>query len=786
MSTRRQFRPGLPGKLANETFNWAKDGIVEMKGEGMAKRRVRWPLLLVASSLFVLAFVRCDNRKATSGYNPVFHCDAYDIWPDSIDFHSGIVLRASGDSLLQIRADGITLREVSLKKPQGKMSVHTGIGIFDALFMLESVEPENTNYTSLMPYCLYLNPLSGNDGIRVLESREKNGYIVPMDTRLYQWPVINDNPQWLLAATELYKVTGNKRWLEKVGSVAEKVVREDCRVAYNAVTGLVGGMPRHIALIDDGLPEWFEPVDLFNSASLTVNVAYWGALKGLESITSEMARKNEKSHLPEVTIDSEKLRNAILRRLWIPDAGMLGALCYGYPLCPMSLKASDNLGQSLAIVAGMLSAPMGNAIIAKTPTESTGVDSFSPRWNAGENIGTISDINLAMWAVAASRTDNPERYNAAIGALLYRDADCLICGRQDGAFNRKLSALVLRGFLGMHFACDGIRFTPSVPLGMPGEKRVESLEYRKSILDITVRGTGNVVTSFSIDGQAAAPFFPASMEGRHKVEITLSDQPGEEAVAGAGSTGVMPMSPVVEWVDSCNAMVMASVEDGNAMGHDVRSGSKSRFQVYANGVMTEELSMHNYEFNNASFNKTAAIQIVSVEGDGKLTGFSSKPHLYIPPGNEIVVGLPDWAVPGTRIIKDKSIASQFVETNRWKNRVLRVEFEVDREGEYAFDAHYLYGLGIVNQRRRTALRSVAVDGDNVGIWVFPQLCAPRRERDSSDYWQTLASYTNPLKVHLAPGCHILEMKLYQPSPVYIDPTGNVVLSDYIRIVYLHS
>lgn len=133
------------------------------------------------------------------------------------------------------------------------------------------------------------------------------------------------------------------------------------------------------------------------------------------------------------------------------------------------------------------------------------------------------------------------------------------------------------------------------------------------------------------------------------------------------------------------------------------------------------------------------------------------------------------------MIEDRKLAERFVETGKWKNRVLKIEFDVAEDGDYAIDARYLNGLGIVNTRRRTALRSIDIDGERIGIWVFPQLCGIRRGYEASDDWQRRMAVTNPLKTHLTEGHHVLEMRLYQPNPVYIDPASNVVFSDIIRI-----
>ena len=100
--------------------------------------------------------------------------------------------------------------------------------------------------------------------------------------------------------------------------------------------------------------------------------------------------------------------------------------------------------------------------------------------------------------------------------------------------------------------------------------------------------------------------------------------------------------------------------------------------------------------------------------------------------------------------------------------------------------HYISGLGIVNARRRTALRALYVDGARKGIFVFPQHSGASLDRDGGYDWQTLTSFSNPLRVSLRKGVNTLELRLYQPSPVYIDPAANTILADFIRIIPLKT
>ena len=81
-----------------------------------------------------------------------------------------------------------------------------------------------------------------------------------------------------------------------------------------------------------------------------------------------------------------------------------------------------------------------------------------------------------------------------------------------------------------------------------------------------------------------------------------------------------------------------------------------------------------------------------------------------------------------------------------------------------------------------ALRSLVVNGERGGVFVFPQLSPKEWDKDMGDSWQTLGTFSNALRVHLNKGENRLELRFYQPSPVYVDPTANSILADFVRVI----
>ena len=718
-----------------------------------------------------LAMVLCLVLQGCAGHSRedtadrVLRDDSCDIWPDSIDLHNGVIVRAVGDSVLQVRVEGNVLRSIPLPAHDaaGAFSFQSDFPVIDALLRLETARPRRAVWHPLVPYELFLNPLEVSYGTELLESRLKNGLVVPLESRRYSWPVVNDNAPWLLAASEVYKAGGSRRWLRTLADVSANVVGEDCTVARNPSTGLFYGIPRYMAAFDARFPAWMDASDVFRVQSLAVNVLYWAVLRNLDGITRDMARRNERSGLPQLPVDADSLRHAVNLEMWMPNIGSYSPLLYGCSLCPLQLHGTDDIAGAMAVLTGFASAPMAASVIR---------NSALPR----------SGVAQALWAPAAAMAGNAAAYDAACGAVLSSAASGLLSSVPAAApqLANPLTGLLLRGFLGMRFAFDGIYFAPSVPRGLPGVKRISGLRYRRGILDINLSGTGNAIVSFAIDGKPAEPFFPAAAaSGRHVVDIVLAGNPLPQGTVGSAVDATLPSPPVVEWNNGREATILPAAAAGSGR-HDGLAASYATF-VCLNGVLTEEVLSHTYHLYDAA--SPVVVQFVSVE-DNKLMGFSSRPHLYVPPGEETRVELADVARGGTKVIENRRLAERFIESDRRRNRNVRFDYTAPADGDYIVDVHYISGLGIVNARRRTALRALYVDGSRRGIFVFPQHSGASLDRDGGYDWQTLTSFSNPLRIRLHKGLNHMELRLYQPSPVYIDPTANTLLADFIRIIPL--
>lgn len=733
----------------------------------------------------------CDKKESHGPVTPILHNTACDIWPDSVDLHNGITMAVTADSLMIVRRNGKTTDTITAHKPpESAMTFSSGIPVLDFCYRLEASATPHERYTLCTPYEIYLNPLQCDHAIALLRSRLHNDLVVPPEVHRMGWPLINGNGEWLLAASELANASGDRLWLSTVRRVARQVVDNDLSMSFNHTSGLFCGIPPYMAANPGIFPKWMQPSDIFGQCTSGVNVAYCAALHNLEKRWNGHAHASQTPESIYLRLHSDSLLHTLKRRMWLPNLGCLSALSYGVPYCQTQLSVTDNLAQGIAVLSGILPDAMAGAIVSKTPVSEEGAELFHPQLPPlrGSVTGSVPQtLLLTLRAVAAARTGNEAAYSEAIGALMQGEARRLTTSdKRKPAFKSTFTSLIIRGLLGMQFMPDGVFFAPYVPENLPGDKQITGLRYRDAILDIHITGTGRALSTFTLDGKPADTFLPASLTGTHTIRITLagaSADPGK--VIYQQDVAVAPPPPVVHWqslrratlapgipyseADSTTAATKPTLDDSN-------DGS---YLVYLNGILSEEILSPNYRLYNA---RRAVVVQLSYLAGSRYSGFSAAPYIYAPPSSNFILYASSLAKTGTKILEDHALASKFVESDRSKNRNISFTFFAPREGRYLVQLRYVSGLGVVNSQRRLALRQLRVGGHTAAVLMFPQLTGSDVTAGAARSWQEMTAWTNAPVVTLQKGENHLQLRYFQASPVYADPTANAILFDQIRII----
>ena len=316
----------------------------------------------------------------------------------------------------------------------------------------------------------------------------------------------------------------------------------------------------------------------------------------------------------------------------------------------------------------------------------------------------------------------------------------------------------MRVFAGMEFKTDGIEFEPFVPKYLTGDKQIKNFKYRDADLDIVVKGTGDEITQFAIDGNVCDEhFFPATMSGKHTIEIIMADNDFEKQPRNATQQAWMPSTPIVDWV-SQDLAVVKNYKQGLT------------YDVYHNGVYQEAVATN--EVALKTMDCFTMIDIVPVDAD-KLGGFTMQPLEYVPDGAMTIIQAEKVAVPGTKYIADGKKARRFVETTITKNTKLMFNVTVAEGGTYFVDVRYANGSGPINTENKCAIRTLVANGERAGALVMPQ-------RGIGEWLST--GFSNRIAVNLNAGENKLSIEYLTPENINMNGDVNTALIDYIRII----
>lgn len=629
-------------------------------------------------------------------------------------------------------------------------------------------------WTRDVAYSIYLSLayLDPQRSINSLRAKVKNGRIVQDTGTGGAWPVSSDREVWAIAAWEIYNVTGDREWLAEAYDVISASLADDMAVVWDPVHALMHGEQSYLDWREQTYPRWMQPADIYSSMCLGTNAVFARTFE----IAAEMARILGRDEADTYAGMHSRIARSINDLLWIPNLGYYSEYLYCQPY-PIQSQATDNLGQALAVIFGIASPDMAASLVSRTPVTAWGTPSVWPQ---------IPDIKpyhndavwpfvQAYWNLAAARTRNADALLAGMGAIwraaamFGTDKELFVAHNGDyrgTAVNSDAqlwsaagnAAMVFRVLAGMEFHPGGIEFHPVVPAIFSGDKTITGFRYRSAEIDITVSGTGDKIASFTIDGKPSEDFtFPAGLTGRHTVAITLANNIIKPRDTNLTAQAWMPAVPTVRWDTPRQARITGAAPSLS-------------YQVYLNGVFEQQIQGDTYSLYDAT--GFTAVNLVPVS-DERLTGFSPRPHFFIPSGSERILEAERFATPGTSFIADKDKAARFVELTVERNTSVGFKVTVPTAGQWWVDVRYANGSGPINTENKCAIRTLTVNGERAGAIVMPQ-------RGIGEWLST--GYSNMLPVNLKAGENTLSLDYITPFNTNMNGEINTALIDHMRLI----
>lgn len=426
-----------------------------------------------------------------------------------------------------------------------------------------------------------------------------------------QWPVVSDHIGWATAAWEVYLTTGDRKWLSYCQHVIEKTLNINREVLLDNETGLIHGAG-YTSSTPLGVRRmtWMGYNDLFACMSLGNNILTGNAYAILGDMCDELGIENDYQK------DAQRIKDAINQYLWNEDKGFYSSFLYGMAYHRQA-PLTDNTAQAMCVLWGIADDNRAENLIAHTPVSNLGVNVSYPTANPIEPYLAHSSwaTTQALWNLAAAYVGNENALRRGLGALyraqaLYQSRGIHMKNVNTDYLGTNASdaAMILRVLMGMNFTPEGIEFAPMVPACMPGKKTFTGLNYRKSVLDLTIQGTGNDIESVTDNGIALeSAFIPNDVQGNHHIIITLKQgNRSSQQVTIHRNEVILPPTPVVTW--------------SNDSGHIMDYVKGTPYRLSING----ELSA----MNDSVFvlPHTEGFTEFSIEIAGKyVNGFMSKP-----------------------------------------------------------------------------------------------------------------------------------------------------------------
>lgn len=647
--------------------------------------------------------------------------------------------------------------------------------------MVNAVEPDTTLRTgkewagvwtrdvsySILLSMAYLQPKASMISLR--RKVDSLGRIIQDTGSGGAWPVSTDREIWCVAAYEIYKVTGDKEWLNFIYPVVKKSLETDDQTVYDTLTGLVKGETSFIDWREQSHPRWMQCADIFNTETLSTSIVHARAWQVLADMAEELGQK---ATAKVAGARAQSIAESINRMLWMPDKGYYGMYLYGRDHLIMNPRA-ETLGEALAIMWGIADEQRSRSITEHNPTTPFGAAIFYPQ---------IADMppyhNNALWpwvaswwALANARVGNEQGVMQAIGSV-FRPA-ALFCTNKEnfnldnGDIATELNssnmlwclsgnlAITHKILFGIEFQKDALAFHPFVPKRMGGSRSLYNFCYRDAKLDIVVNGYGSNIKSFRVNGKEQQPLILArKAKGNLRVEIEMDNANIPSMSVNMVDNAKAPLTPIT-WLEG-TTLCWNPIE---YIDHYV---------VIRNGKRVAETRCTTYD---ASL--PGEYQVIGVKG---YESFASEPRS--------TRAFLNVEVPGeTTSIRSSEASSKpadvkgfsgtgFAETD--KTQGVQIPVTVDSEGDYSITFRYANGNGPVNTKNSCAVRTLCVDGEVVGTVVLPH----RGEGNWNDW-----GMTNGRRVHLAKGQHLISLE-FRPEDENMNISINHALVDYVRLTKL--
>ncbi len=585
------------------------------------------------------------------------------------------------------------------------------------------------------------------------------------------WPASTDRMVWAIAAWEIYKVTGNKNWMEQAYQIIKNSIEADLATIYDPVTGMIKGESSFLDWREQTYPKWMQPADIFESECLGTNAVHFQA----NIILSKMAAALNQNQVAEKhKLIAESIKTGINTYLWLPEKGYYAQYLYGRNFKIVSPK-SEALGEALCVLFGIADKARAKQIVSNTPVTSFGIPCIYPEI---PNIppyhnNAIWPFVQTYWLWAAAEVNNEKSVMESISAI-YRPSALFLTNKENfvaetGDFNGtqinssimlwSLSgniSIIHKVLFGIRFEDGRLEFKPFVPKTLKGKRTLTNFNYRNAILDIELNGYGSRIASFELDGKQTISFeIPETLSGKHIIRIELDNQQPD--------TSITNQKPVLFTLPAPNA----KYENQKITWQPVANAAS--YKILANGKIFKTTTKTSISVKPGAYTE---FQVIAFDKNN-LESFASEPLTVVNEKYVQIIQAENVAEKSDHTYKGYA-GDGFIEISKTVNKAVYFKVQVNTDGLYSIDFRYANGNGPTNTENKCAIRTLSVDNNPINAVVFPQ-----RGKEEWSNW----GFSNSLKVPLTEGEHVISISL-EDFNENMNGEINQAMIDFIRVQFI--
>ncbi|MBQ8860109.1 MAG: hypothetical protein IJ015_02080 [Ruminococcus sp.] len=541
------------------------------------------------------------------------------------------------------------------------------------------------------------------------------------------YPVSTDKIITYLSVWEIYLSTGDESVLEYFYDICLDNIKQDYNTVWDSESGLMKGETCGLDWRSQTYPDWMgneveeSLANIAEGKAASVNLIYLGVLQRMIK-SAEILGKEDTEYL-QAKYDA--LYEAVTERLWHEELGCYAAWEYpSYMGAPLPYKV-DCIANGYALWFQIGTEEQLQSIAENYPLVTYGANVVYPNkqgdlehkdriyHNRGVWPGWEAQLMLAG-AQYGHDLLSEEIWNSCITAaatsLLNKEVVDFTTGEGIHVNHQLWSiAATLSGYykvlFGMIYDTDGITFEPYVPQWMEGPFYLNDYTYCDATIDLSLTGKGSEIVSITVNGENVGTSYtlPFGAKGNYKIDIVVKESENEYT------------DETVNLNDEKNHVICPKMPVAKLSGRTLSWGAQSgcTYKVWT-GSQYIDCATNSYTIDP---NVYGAYSVVVVSRDGVWSEMSrpivvSPSRIKIEAENCKLTNVPTATVSGKKVVTD--VYSKNLD------RSVTINVDIESDGQYLFYACYNdYSSNDPTSCSNCAIRSVFVDGKDVGALVFP-------------------------------------------------------------------